>query len=84
MKESDIKYITLSTQSSDIAKAQGQKHIKQQSGAKLAPFNSGGVCQNSPAKPMMPCSKFYLGVKNFLPDIKKKGQNIFPHINQLN
>jgi hypothetical protein len=30
MKESDIKYITFSTQSSDIAKAQGQKHSKQQ------------------------------------------------------
>jgi hypothetical protein len=26
---------------------------------------------------MMPCSKFYLGVKNFLLDIKKKGSKHF-------
>jgi hypothetical protein len=61
-------------------------------GAKLAPFNSGGVCQNCPAKTDDALQQiFYFWplffpkmLKIFFPDIRKKGQKIFPDINQLN
>jgi hypothetical protein len=47
-------------------------------GAKLAPFNSGGVCQNCPAKTDGALQQI------FFPDIKKKGRKTFPDTNQLN
>jgi hypothetical protein len=56
-------------------------------GAKLAPFNLGGVCRIALPKPMMPCSKFLFlatifpkneKVENFVfPTLKKRVEKIF-------
>jgi hypothetical protein len=64
---------------------------------KLAPFNSGGVCQNSPAKTDDARQQIFIfghyfsqqcwrteEVEKFFHGHSKKGQKIFPDINQLN
>ena len=81
--------------SSDLSDRKSFRNINQifplKTGTKLVPFNSGGVCQNCPAKTddalqqifisghyfPQKCGKFFSGHY-------KKGHKIFPDINQLN
>jgi hypothetical protein len=72
----------------------GLKRYSIYAGAKLAPFNSGGVCQNFPAKTDNALQQIFIsghyfpknvgdwggGWKKVFPDSNK----IFPGINQLN